>query len=102
MEARIDVLSGDPLRGELADRRPLLESMLRAASENPDVVEVRTTIDGEVAVRGVLGLTDSATDHGLPPQLGEAESNVVTSSLELERRNNSLVVVGIQRVGVVI
>jgi len=60
------------LRDILTQGGAVFESVAGAAADKPYILEIRMTVDQEIAIRGVFVLADAGFDDGRVAQGGEA------------------------------
>jgi len=70
------------LRQHLTNRRPVLESMPRSSTDQPDIFVLRMAVDDEMTVRRLLILADTRFDQRCIFQGREAEGDVFTDILQ--------------------
>src|SRR5215470_6140751 len=68
----------------------MLESVTRAAADDPQICCLRMAVDDEVVVRCVFVLADAGFNQRSAFQPREAEADVITCSLQSLLRNHSI------------
>src|ERR1700720_1388908 len=86
----------DQVGGVLAERRPQLEAVARAAAEQPDVAGLGMAVDQQLAVQGALVLADAALEQRSAGHPGEPPGEVAAGAIEIRRGRQPLAAGGIE------
>src|SRR6202043_1792863 len=87
----------DQLGGVLAECRPELEAVARAAAEQPDVAGLGMAVDQQLAVQGALVLADAALEQGSAGHPGEPPGEGAAGAVEIRRGRQPFAAGGIER-----